>query len=1055
MTDDLYSNLFRKLIEGVVITDNDSVIKNCNSAFANLLEVNSPEDLTGRNLLDFISEDQQKILAAETDKRLKGISSRYELDMITANNKRKTMFLSVSPETDKNGKIIGAFGAFIDITDRKKMEASLEESENRFRDIALSSADWLWETDINGICMFCSGRVRDVLGYSSDDIVGRSIFDFMDEKESKRVFTLYADLAREKLPIKNLKNRCRKKDGAEVILLTNGVPVFDESGNITGFRGVNRDITNTIQATEALKKALETTNKILECMPFGVIIVDRNKKIRRANRIALDMMSARETDILGKICHDCICPAQKDKCPILDLGKTVDKSEKIVLEVGGKEIPVIKSVIPIELDGEDVLLEAFVDISERKKAEKSVEHARREMQEKNLQLNKAIAKANELALAASLASRTKSEFLANMSHEIRTPMNGIIGMTGLLLDTVLTREQREYTETVKNSSDLLLSIINDILDFSKIEAGKLELEEIDFDLRATLEDMSEMLAVRASEKGLELICEINHEVPSSLCGDPGRLRQILTNLIANSIKFTNEGEIVLRATLDSEDDKKALIHFSVRDTGIGIPQEKTSALFEPFIQADASTTRKHGGTGLGLTISKQLVELMDGQIGVESKEGIGSEFWFTALLQKRSQIDEPYKAPPEEIAEAFAKSRILVVDDNDINRRVLSGMLESWGCRNETASDARTALRMLHSAEAENIPFNVAVLDMQMPDIDGEMLGRKIKEDILLGDTTLLIMYTSMGRRGDVNRLEEIGFSAYLTKPVKMSLFYNCLVKILIGAQRGEEFEERKMITRHSITEDQKKRVRILLAEDNIVNQKVALRILERMGYRADAVANGKEAVRALEDIPYDLVLMDVQMPEMDGFEATGIIRDENSAVKNHLIPVIAMTAFAMKGDREKCLEAGMNEYVAKPVKPDQLAEVINRFISSGIVEKKRKISLKPDVKYQIFNESVLLESLGGEQEIISELLDIFLRNASAQMESLEESVTQENLKKVKCIAHSIKGSAGNIGAEVLQQSTLEVEVACAKSDQEKLIDAVKKVQSEFNKLVDVLKRRR
>jgi CheY-like chemotaxis protein len=505
-------------------------------------------------------------------------------------------------------------------------------------------------------------------------------------------------------------------------------------------------------------------------------------------------------------------------------------------------------------------------------------------------------------------------------------MNGVIGMTGLLLDTDLGAEQRKYAEIVKSSADSLLTLINDILDFSKIEAGRLDLEILDFDLRTHLEEMSDSLAVRAQEKGLEYICQTDPEVPLVLRGDPGRLRQVLTNLIGNAIKFTQEGEVSIHAVPETISDSKAKIRFLVSDTGIGIPRDRIDSLFEPFVQADASTTRKFGGTGLGLAISKQLIELMNGELRAESEVGKGSTFSFTVEFE----VGSPSSSSGALVYEEIQSLRILVVDDNATNRLLMKQQLRAWGCTSDEAPDGKTALKKLKESTEQGVPFGIAILDMQMPGMDGEMLGKKIKEDVSLRNVSLVMM-TSVGLRGDVARLKEIGFTAYLTKPVRQSQLFDCLSAVA-GQRLGvEEVKETPIITQHVLREETNRRkARILLAEDNRTNQLVALKVLEKLRYRADAVANGLEAIRALGLVPYDLVLMDVQMPELDGLEATRRIRSAGSAVLDPQIPIIAMTAHAMKGDREMCLDSGMDGYISKPFNREELAQILEEFLSRG-----------------------------------------------------------------------------------------------------------------------------
>ena len=899
----------------------------------------------------------------------------------------------------------------------------LRDSEERFRSLS--------DAAFEGIAISEGGRILEVnksfaemYGYEASEVVGMPALDFVVPESREAVRRHISSHAPEPYEVVSL-----RKDGTTFDTEVRGKKALYQGRTvrITALR----DITERKNAEKRFREAEQRYRTLVERVPAVVYMQEIG------SQDSAIYMSPRIEDMTGYSPDDCkdpdlrwrmVHPEDRGRMQSED-EHTVEPGEVFTTEYrvvhrDGHTVWVRNEAVVVEdeVSGSRYWQRFMIDITERKRAEEA-------LRENERQLRKARERAEE-------ANRAKSEFLANMSHEIRTPMNGVIGMTDLLLDTPLDEDQREYAETVRRSGENLMMILNDILDFSKIEAGATRLENIDFDLRAAVDDVTMLLARRAHDKGLELAGLIEHNVPYALRGDPGRLRQVLTNVLGNAIKFTEEGEVVVRVKLADEDEESAKVYFEVSDTGIGMSREQQRRLFLAFTQADASTTRHYGGTGLGLAISKQLVNLMGGEMSVESQSGVGSTFSFAVTFEK--QPSHARSAPS--ITADLAGRRALVVDDSRANRSILEKQLSSWGVQTTSVEGGPQALEELRSAVDGNVPYDLAVLDMQMPGMDGMELARRIKADPDLSPTRLVLL-TSLGRRTDGQEADQVGIEAYLTKPLRQSELYDALATVLGRSAAGEE--PQPVAIHSSKRQSAGSRSRVLVAEDNPVNQKVAVRMLENLGYQVDVASDGREALEALALASYGAVLMDVQMPRMDGYEATAEIRRREAAGDGRHVPIIAMTANAMQGDRQKTLEAGMDDYVSKPVKSGDLDTVLERWIlpaDRGTV--RREAPIDRDVLAR-------LRGLQDEDEadIVAELAGIFLEDARSGLQTVEEALQKGDAPTIETLAHKLKGGSGNLGAGGLVGLFTRLEDMGASGDLSAGFELLERLREELGKV--------
>jgi PAS domain S-box-containing protein len=927
------------------------------------------------------------------------------------------------PSEDEVGTLVASFNQMAEDLQNTTV------SKDYMDDIITNMIDSLIVTTPDGTINMVNQATLALLGYREEELLGRPMEMIFGAEGGGETGGLSGGCGFEDLfsagIVSDREMLYRAKDGSGIPIIFSGSAMHDKNGAVQGYVCVALDIVERKRAEESLNRTLSELTAVTRELEkaYSVIEADRDN-LRRS----LDTFSSIISEVEKKKGFESYRyqPLENPDIPdCWDLKECDYRNCPVYGRRGVRCWQVAGTHCGGEIQGQ--FARKYSDCKECEVYRRSTIDTVAEITETfNNMMHILATKHRELIearLAAEESSRLKSQFLANMSHEIRTPMNGIIGMTSLALTTDLTVEQRDYLVTVQKSAYNLLNIINDILDFSKIEAGKLTLDSVDFNLRSVVEEVADTLASQASEKNIELASLIGQDVPLHLKGDPDRLRQVLLNLGGNAVKFTDKGEVTITAELLQETGEGAVIDFTVRDTGIGIPGDKIAHIFEEFFQADGTTTRMYGGTGLGLSITKKLVELAGGAIGVQSESGEGSRFRVSMPFEKQLQAAEE----PEGISPDVAGMRALVVDDNRTNRTILAKMLAGFRMRAESAGSGAEAIAMLKQGAHAGDPFRLMLLDMQMPGMDGEHTAIVVKNTPGISDTPIIIL-TSLGSRGYASRLKNIGCEGFLMKPVKQSLLREGIAGVMTRGSTDRWRGPEPVVTLRNAQRKNFENIRILLVEDNPINQKTAAAILRKAGFAVDVADNGLHALDAIDRGGYDIILMDIQMPEMDGYETTREIRRREGDERHSVI--IAMTAHVMKGDRERCLEAGMDDYLAKPINPDEVIRVIGKWAGPKPGElpgPAEPASPAGSAGGRLHRESAVdmedaMDRFDNERAFFREMLEQFLNLLPDQVKAIEDAIRSGDADTVQKIAHNIKGSAGTLSARALYAVVLEME---------------------------------
>ncbi len=898
-----------------------------------------------------------------------------------------------------------------------QMSRSFRESEQKLQAVLDNTTALVYVKDLEGRYTLVNHRFEELFKLAKADVIGHTDQELFTPRLAERLSAAHDSVCRsprsqeieESLPV---------ADTAQTFL-SNRFKLFDDRGRPYAICSVLTDISQIKQAELALRDSEARFYSLVESLPLVTWSKDLDGRFTFVNKGFLKSHKRSMDQVIGKTDYDYSPREQADKyCRddrrVVETKQVFEDVEEFINPDGRiNYIQVLKAPV-YNSNGLVVGTQGMSwDVTPRRRAEVALREAKE---------------------AAEAANRAKSAFLANMSHEIRTPMNGIMGMTELALDTQLTGEQREYLELVRESANSLLGVINDILDFSKVEAGKLELENVPFDIRDRLGDTIKSLALRAHKKGLELACDIQASVPEFVVGDPSRLRQIVVNLVGNAIKFTEQGEVVVAVEVESQADSLVKLHFRVRDTGIGIPLDKQQRVFEAFEQADGSTTRRYGGTGLGLSISSRLIELMNGRIWLESEVNVGSTFHFTVEFEISKQ---PVVSQFDQPARNLNGLRVLAVDDNATNRRILEEMLHNWRMNATSVDSAAAALRAMEDAATAGHPFELILMDAQMPEHDGFWLGEQIRLHPGIAGATVM-MLTSGGQSGDMTRCQQLGIASYLLKPIKQSELLDAIMAAVLPQVASEQRSTEPLapLNRQSL--------RILLAEDSPVNQKVAVSLLQKWGHHVTVANNGLEAVATVTRQAFDVVLMDVQMPEMDGFEATSAIRQREQQSGGHL-PIVALTAHAMKGDRERCLQAGMDSYISKPIRSQDLRALldgIERHLIPPLPSESETAPHDSAVDWEQARSGV-----DGDDRLLGELAAILLEECPKLLSQLRAAIANGDANKLRIAAHTVKGSVAHFGAQSCKAAALQLELIGREDRLDDALPALAVLETELARL--------